>query len=255
MLPASVYGSSKLGTFSSTLGPRSERNPYSGELAAMGRALGALPALRSSRIELSTRNKAAVLTLRRQQSGQQHVCHIYKSITALRKDGNTVTIRWLHAAEEDKLWGIAKGEAKHATRQGAAPEAQTFRMRSTTLNLAWSKRGTSSHLPDKVGAHSKRVDAALPGKHTQLLYDHLTRKEAGVLSQLRTGMARLNAYLHRIGAAPSDQCACGQATETVDHFLFRCRNWTAPIPIRDAQMYRHPQKQYFLLSRREIAIG
>jgi hypothetical protein len=40
-------------------------------------------------------------------------------------------------------------------------------------------------------------------------------------------MARLNGYLHRIGAAPSDQCACGQATETVDHFLFRCRKWTA----------------------------
>ena len=94
MLPASVYGSTKLGTFSSTLGPRSEQNPYSGELAAMERALGSLSALRSSRIELSTRNKAAVLTLRqpRQQSGQQHVCHIYKSITALRKDRNTVTI-------------------------------------------------------------------------------------------------------------------------------------------------------------------
>jgi hypothetical protein len=29
-LPAAVYGSPKLGTFSSTLGPRSEQNPYSG---------------------------------------------------------------------------------------------------------------------------------------------------------------------------------------------------------------------------------
>lgn len=27
--------------------------------------------------------------------------------------------------------------------------------------------------------------------------------------------------------APSDQCACGQARETVEHFLFRCRKWTA----------------------------
>ena len=105
VLPASVYGSPKLGTFSSTLGLRSEQNPYSGELAAIDRALGMLSALRSSRIELSTRNKAAVLTLRqpRQQSGQQHVCHIYKSITALRKDGNTVTIRWLPAGEDRPL--------------------------------------------------------------------------------------------------------------------------------------------------------
>jgi hypothetical protein len=228
MLPASAYGSPKLGTFSSVLGPPSEQNPYSGELAAMERALGTLPALRSSRIELSTRSKAAVLTLRqpRQQSGQQHVCRIYKSITALRNDGNTVTIRWLPAGE-DKLWGIAKGKAKQATRQGAVPEAQTPRMQSTTLNLAWSKTGTSNHLPDKVGAHSKRVDTALPGKHTKLLYEHLSRKEAGILAQLRTGMARLNSYLHRIDAAPSDKCVCGQARETVDHFLFRCKKWTA----------------------------
>ena len=228
MLPTSVYGSPKLGTFSSTLGPRSEQNPYSGELAAMERALGTLPPLRSSRIELSTRNKAAVLTLRqpRRQSGQHHICHIYKSIRALRRNGNTVTIRWLPAGEAKKLWEIAKGKAKQATREGATPETQTPRVRSTTISVAHSKRGTSNHLPDKVGAHSKRVDAALPGKHTRLLYEHLSRKEAGILAQLRTGMARLNSYLYRIDATPSDQCVCGQARETVDHFLFRCKKWT-----------------------------
>ena len=64
MLLALVYGSLKLGTFSSTLGLRLEQNLYSRELAAIERALGTLLALRSSRIELSTRNKVAVLTLR-----------------------------------------------------------------------------------------------------------------------------------------------------------------------------------------------
>ena len=38
-------------------------------------------------------------------------------------------------------------------------------------------------------------------------------------------MAKLNTYLYRIKAAPSDQCAYGQARETVDHFLFRCKQW------------------------------
>ena len=228
-LPASVYGSAKLGTFSSTLGPRSEQNLYSGELVATERALGTLLALRSSRIVLSTRNKAAVLTLRqpRQQSGQQHIGHIYESVRTLRRNGNTVTIQWLPASEDNKLWEIAKGKAREATQQGAAPQTKTPRMRSTTLNVARSKRGTSNHLPDKVGAHSKRVDAALPGKHTRQLYDRLSWKEASVLAQLRTGMARLNDYLHRLGVVPSDQCACGQARETVEHFLFRCRTWTA----------------------------
>jgi hypothetical protein len=63
LLSLSVYGSPKLGTFSSTLGPRSEQNLYSRELAAMKRALRTLLALISSRIELSTRNKVAVLSL------------------------------------------------------------------------------------------------------------------------------------------------------------------------------------------------
>lgn len=67
----------------------------------------------------------------------------------------------------------------------------------------------------------------ITGKHTQLLYERLSRKEAGIFAQLRTGMARLNVFLHRIGVALSDQYACGQATETVYHFLFRCRRWTA----------------------------
>jgi len=51
----------------------------------------------------------------------------------------------------------------------------------------------------------------------------MSRKEAGGLAQLKTGMAKLNTYLHRIKKEPSDQYACGQARETVEHFLFRCR--------------------------------
>jgi hypothetical protein len=98
-------------------------------------------------------------------------------------------------------------------------------MRSTNLRIAWAKRAPLKCLPDKVGRYSKTIDTALPGKHTQLLYNRLTRKEASVLAQLRTGMAKLNVYLHRIEAAPSDQCACGKARETVDHFIFRCKQW------------------------------
>jgi hypothetical protein len=99
-------------------------------------------------------------------------------------------------------------------------------MQSTTLNIARSKLSSTKSLPEKVGKHSKKVDTALPGKHTRRLYDRLTWKEASVLAQLRTGTARLNAYLFRIEATASDQCACGQARETVDHFLFRCRKWS-----------------------------
>ena len=87
------------------------------------------------------------------------------------------------------------------------------------INNAIGERETKT-LPDGVGKYSRDIDTALPGKHTRILYDSLKRREASVLAQLR--MARLNGYLHRIGAAESDQCQCGQARETVKHFLFRC---------------------------------
>lgn len=100
-------------------------------------------------------------------------------------------------------------------------------MKSTTLNIARSQAVPGNELPQNVGRHAKRVDAALPGKHTRQLYDRLTWKEASVLAQFRTGMARLNGYLNQINVVETDQCDCGQASETVEHFLFRCRKWTA----------------------------
>lgn len=130
--------------------------------------------------------------------------------------------------DENELLRTAKEEARKATQESAIPERQCARMRSTTLNTAQLKHRTDNKsLPENIGKHSKKVDPALPGKHTRQLYDHLSYKEASVLAQLRTGMARLNYYLYRIRAEPSEQCGCGQARETVEHFLFRCIKWTA----------------------------
>ena len=51
-MSASVHRGTRLITFSSTLGMRSEQNPYSGELAVMVRALSSLPKLRFRSIAL-----------------------------------------------------------------------------------------------------------------------------------------------------------------------------------------------------------
>ena len=223
------YRKPKLKTFSVTLGVRAEQNPYSAELAAMAHVLNLPPALKGYRITLLTSNKAAALTLRnpRQQSGQRHIDQIYKLIRRLKRNGNRINIRWVPTSAANKLLGLAKEQARTATQEDALLQARDPRMKSTTLNIARSYVATGKGLPENVGKHAKRVDAALPGKHTRQLYDRLSWKEASVLAQLRTGMARLNGYLFRINATETDQCACGQAKETVEHFLFRCRKWTA----------------------------
>ncbi|KAJ5215240.1 uncharacterized protein N7498_001647 [Penicillium cinerascens] len=65
-------------------------------------------------------------------------------------------------------------------------------MKSTTLKIARAQAIPSSKLPENVGRHSRRVDTALPGKHTRQLYDRLSWKEASVLAQLRTGIINVH---------------------------------------------------------------
>ena len=195
----------------------------------MAHVLSTATGLKDYKITLLTVNKAAVLTLRnpRQQSGQDFVCRMHKLIKRLQRNGNHVQFRWVSASEEKKLLGLAKEQARASTQEYALLQERAPRMKSTTLNLARSQAVTRNTLPADIGKHAKGVDAALPGKHTRQLYDRLSWKRATVLAQLQTGMARLNGYLYPIDAAATDQCACGQAKKTVEHFLFRCRKWTA----------------------------
>lgn len=83
------------------------------------------------------------------------------------------------------------------------------------------------HYQTNIGAFPKRIDIALPGRHTRLLYNGLTWKEASILVQLRTGRARLNYYLAQIEAVPPPECVCGHGKETVEHFVMYCTKWTA----------------------------
>ncbi|KAL3261581.1 hypothetical protein ABHI18_003631 [Aspergillus niger] len=92
-------------------------------------------------------------------------------------------ILWIPTSEDNKLLGLAKEQARAATHEDAIPQAQVSRMKSTTLNLARSQAVTMKVLSDG-------------------LYDRLSWKEASVLAQLRTGMARVSGYLHRVNVAP-----------------------------------------------------
>ena len=109
-------------------------------------------------------------------------------------------------------------------RQIAAPirdaKEQTSSAKTTVLCLA--KRKYKGQVFERVGEYTRKFDRAIPGKRTRLLYNGFKRTEAGILAQQRTGMSRLNGYLYRINAAETDLCTCGQAKETVEHFLFRC---------------------------------
>ncbi|EGY23407.1 uncharacterized protein VDAG_04845 [Verticillium dahliae VdLs.17] len=187
-----------------TLGTRDEQNPFTAELAAMSRALDALPLqLQYGNIMILTRNKAATQAVSRphHQSGQEDIRRIYATIGKLRSRGNSVSIGWISTETVGDLTRTAKGAVKRNANPQKLPVKSPYRAASTTLAVARKGQADCQTLPDEVGKYSKRINTALPGKHTRRIYDALTAAQARVLEQLRTGMIRLKGYLCKIGAA------------------------------------------------------
>jgi hypothetical protein len=209
-------------TYSVTLGTRAEQNPYTAELTAMAMAMKQLILhLVRRQITITTSNQGVLLATSqpRHQSGQTSIKEIYKAVHMLRKGGNFISMIWVPSQGSFELGKRAKKAARQATELGQIPHGRCYQAKSTTVNNARAKAATRT-LPNGVGKFSREMDTALTGKHTRTLYDTLKRREASVLAQLRTGMARLNGYLHQIGAAESDQCECGQARETIKQDSF-----------------------------------
>ncbi|TKX18737.1 RNase H-like protein 3 [Elsinoe australis] len=73
--------------------------------------------------------------------------------------------------------------------------------------------------------YTYNLDWALPGRHTKLLYDGLSRQDATILAQARTGHSHLNSYVARINPQNTKACDCGEGTETAAHMLLMCKQW------------------------------
>ena len=216
-----------IAAYAATLGPRDQVNAYFAEIIAVVTALRNL-----SNISLNDRvitllsssvSVLQVINCPRQQSGQSYIRQIYASIYKLHQTGNRVVAIWAPSNEQITLREKAKSMARQAVQPLPQVTDQTSSAKATVLRLATQKH--QGKPIERVGEFTRKVDSALPGKHTRLLYNSFNRAQANILVQLRTGMSRLNGYLYRINAADTDLCACGQAKETVEHFLFRCTRW------------------------------
>ena len=78
-----------------------------------------------------------------------------------------------------------------------------------------------------VGTFTKKLDGALPQKHTLKLYNSLSTTESAILIQLRTDHNHLQKYLYRRKLTESPQCECGQNEDSTRHLLLECSKWEA----------------------------
>ena len=194
----------------------------------MDLALKGLPrGMRGRHVLVGTRDLGTLQAIVRpeQQSGPQYIKSIYRTVQTLKPNRNTVKVAWAPTKVFNELKSQAKNAARRALQEGHITAANfPSANKATVLRTALAKQ-VATTIPPQVGRFSRDMDHALPGTHTKKIYDTLRRKEANVLIQLRTGMARLNRYLYCIKATDSDLCQCGTAKETVKHFLFRCPRW------------------------------
>jgi hypothetical protein len=183
-------------------------------------------------IMIAVSNSAVLQTLAKPhlQGGQALIAEVTETINRLSEMGSRVNLR-PPTVEDEEGAARAHSLAREATMEGREtdpPPWAQIQLRASALR--WARVNSVEHRKDifkqsTTGQFTRQLDSALPGPHTKMLYDCLDREKASILAQLRTGHARLNGYLHRIGQSDSDLCACGVERETVPHFLFRCTRW------------------------------
>jgi hypothetical protein len=248
-LPGRPPQHSKFATSATVMGSHENQNPYTAELAMIRRELERASGAHNEDIHIITRSLATVQAVLRpgQQSGQSDIVGLYKAARLLQGRGNRVSLFWLPKEVESKQHEAAKSAAKRLTAKEQQETPGPYKAKATATRLAIRNIQKASTIPKGIGAFTTTMDCALPGRHTRKLYDSLNKVEAKILIQLRTGMGRLNTYLHRIGAVESPMCSCGREKESVKHFLFRCRRWTSfRAPLLECTTTRRGDLSFYL---------
>ncbi|KAJ5215587.1 uncharacterized protein N7498_001994 [Penicillium cinerascens] len=183
-------------------------------------------------VTLVVNNPAVLLSLAKPhlQGGQALITQITEAIYRLAEMGAKVSLK-PPIAEDCENTTRAHTLARKATEVNSdvsPPPWARVQLRASALR--WARANDKQHRKENfqlwtTGQYTRQLDSALPGPHTKMLYDSLNREKASILAQLRTGHARLNGYLHRIGKTDSDLCDCDVERETVPHFLLRCTRW------------------------------
>ena len=232
-------------TIQAFMGPKTKHNTYEAEAAGAILAIWVIrntPETIGKTVSLYIDNQAIVMALSgsKTTSGQYL---INAATTAANGLPCKLTIRWISSHSEVRGNEAADRLAKEAA-QGrsssqidlphlfrsplpvsASAAKQAF---NAKLNKMWMKIWSNSPRKERF----TQTDPEFPFNGFRKRLFKLTRNQASLIMQLRTGHIPLNYYLRRIGKSDSDKCPkCEanpnnvQVTETINHFLFECQQY------------------------------
>jgi hypothetical protein len=159
-------------------------------------------------------------------SGQAIVSRILKHVRYLEGFDNRVIFVWAPVNPVFELGQKAKQLAQRPTDEGRVAYSRVRLSRRAVHKAQERVRRAASKVLTMVGESVRRIDAAWPGGHTRRTHDNLGKRQASILAQLRTDMTPLNGYLHNIKTTEMNLCDCGEAPETIEHFIFRYARWS-----------------------------
>jgi ribonuclease HI len=225
------------------LGKNSESMVYAGELEAIHMAVTHAKDLKHMESRIFSDSQAAMISLAKpkRQSGQEIIKRILDVIDALYSTTppHALQLEWVPGHV-----GIEGNEKADQAAKRAAIEKINPAMPQTILKSAraneihqaierekqkqWMNgKGTAKHLRNMTKQNTTKQNLTKRMKQSSQIYEKLSkRKHIAWIAWLRTGHCPLNNYLERINRINDATCiGCGDAKETVQHFLLVCQKY------------------------------
>lgn len=157
-----------------------------------------------------------------------HGCTIQetkRAVDRLNQAGVTLEISWTPGHSDIRGNDIADQLAKEGATEADQMEEDSGVTTAGDVKLAAKKSGLRKW-QDRWEKSERGRDLYQFRPSVGVIVKHTfqTPQSEGAISQLRTGYARLNEYLHKIGSKDTNQCLCGEI-ETVTHYLQHCPNY------------------------------
>jgi ribonuclease HI len=236
------------------LGTADDSTVYVAELNGIEMALAKFvkrakdPAKSSAKMVIFSDSQAAIQAVQnpKRSSGQFVLSCIYDHIQALRSpqahhqqtptfDTIPVEIRWVPAHVGVPGNETADVEAKLAATGGGVESGaeQPYPEGSASgrvLLASTAKRRVRRRIKEKwaqewaketTGKPNQRLVKA-PDKKVLRLFESLSKPYTSILIQMRSMRIALNHFLYKIKVVESDECYCGEGSQTPRHILMQC---------------------------------
>lgn len=160
-------------------------------------------------ITVGTDSKPSIQIIANHPEDNPIASHIREIIRDLHQRGQTVTLQWLPAH-----MGITANETADKLAKAASKKHPIVdRIPSKKSIKADIKKHVWSFHPSRTTTQGK----------PPAITSTLSRKEASLLSRLRTGSAKTRSFLNTRGATTDPHCPTCKEKETISHLLLVCR--------------------------------